>query len=59
MWSGLRLGKIALAAVQGRDRERQEEMPEGSCCWGGGGGGLDRRSVVVAGSSWIPDMFGS
>lgn len=26
---------------------------------GGGGGGLDQLSVVVAGSSWIPDMFGS
>lgn len=26
---------------------------------GGGAGGLDQPSVVVAGSSWIPGMFGS
>lgn len=30
-----------------------------SVAGGGGGGGLDQLSVVVAGSSWIPDMFGS
>lgn len=64
MWSDGCFGEIALAAMQRRAQGRQESMLEGSLeaflslGWGGAGG-LDQPSVVVAGSSWIPGMFGS